>query len=103
MAISNLKKSSTLKATKPEFTKRCVKRCVCFEDEVKVICVQPVDESLKSDLFYARSDFRRFKKESKRIEKMLNDRLSLGSLMRGGSSSSSSRHRSLTLSSFRRR
>ena len=99
MAIS--RRPSAIKASKPGCVKVCVKRCVCFQDDVKVIRLQPFDESLKSDLFYTRSDFRNFKKESKRIEKMLNDRLSLGSAFK--LSASGSRHHSLTMSSLRRR
>jgi len=117
--------SSSLSLTSSPSTS--MKRVVSFEDNIKIIHVAPIDASLKNELFYCRSDYRRFKKESKKIHQMLDQRLSMGSsfslscspnmhkyssLMNHGSprnfdySASQSqpqlqRHRSLSLASFR--
>ncbi|CAB9508896.1 expressed unknown protein [Seminavis robusta] len=95
-----------------------MKRVVSFEDKIQVIKVQRVDSSLKNELYYRRSDFRRFKKESKQIMNMLDRRLRLGSSSSSlstskrlglslrfptSSSSSSGRHKALSLASFRLR
>ena len=51
---------------------------VSFEDTVQIFSVQPVDESLKNELFYSKTDYRRFKQESRRISSLLDQRLSCG-------------------------
>ena len=51
---------------------------VSFQETVQVFKVQPVDESLKNELFYSKTDYRRFKQESKRISSLLDQRLSCG-------------------------
>ena len=79
-----------------------MKRSVSFGENIQVIKVQPVDESMKNELFYCRSDYRRFRKESKRISNMLDQRLTLGSSMTLTCSPNmiSNRHHSLSLKNF---
>jgi hypothetical protein len=99
------------KAVSPNTSpKSGMQRSVSFQERIQIFKVQPVDSSLKNDLYYGRSDFRRFKKESKQIMQMLDQRLRLGSSFRSklrpalsSSSSTSDRHRNLSLSSFRLR
>jgi len=71
--VSSPTASSAVTCTSLGSRKR-LKRRVSFGD-ILVIPVQPVDESLKNDLFYCRSDFVRFRKESQHIFNVLNQRL----------------------------
>ena len=48
-----------------------MRRTVSFEDKVNVIEVQRVEPSMKNELFYCRSDYRRFRQEKKSLERML--------------------------------
>lgn len=67
---------------------------VSFQDTVQVFNVQPVDASLKNELFYSKKDYHRFKQESKRISSLLDQRLSVGASPSSAVATSSSPGRS---------